>query len=77
EGEEYNLYSFRILVYAKANYDLGNRLDEENIMSGSAISTYDNPSIEFLRISIGLKILVRLTKAGELLGQSLNSALDK
>jgi len=77
DNQEYNRDSFRVLLYAKANYDLGNRLDEENIMSGSSISTYDNPSIEFLRISVGVKILLRLTKAGELLGQGLNEAIKK
>lgn len=58
---------FRILLYTKANYDLGNRLDDSNISANSTINSYSDPSLKFLRISLGVKILLRLSKAGEVL----------
>lgn len=76
KSETYNRDTFRVLLYAKANYDLGNRLDENNISSQSAIGSYSDPSIEFLRVSFGLKILLRLGKAGELIGNSLIENLN-
>ncbi|MDP2692575.1 MAG: hypothetical protein Q8O88_02960 [bacterium] len=76
KSETYNRDTFRILLYAKANYDLGNRLDEDNIPSNSAIGSYSDPNIEFLRVSLGLKILLRLGKAGELIGNSLLENLN-
>lgn len=77
KGEEYSRDAFRVLLYAKANYDLGNRLDEDNILAASAINTYSEPTIEFLRISVGIKVLLRLSKAGEILGESLKESLNK
>lgn len=77
KGEEYSRDAFRVLLYAKANYDLGNRLEEKSVPSSSAIGSYSEPSIEFLRISIGLKVLLRLSKAGQILGESLKESLNK
>ena len=71
KSETYNRDTFRILLYAKANYDLGNRLDQENIQVSSAFNSYSDPTVEFLRVSLGLKILLRLGKAGELIGNTL------
>lgn len=75
--EIYSRDTFRILLYAKTNYDLGNRLDEKNIVPSSAIATYTDPSIEYLRISFGVKILLRLSKAGEIMGESLIKNLNQ
>lgn len=58
---------FRILLYTKVNYDLSNRLDNANFNSNSTINSYSDPTLKFLRISLGLKILLRLSKAGEIL----------
>lgn len=58
---------FRILLYTKVNYDLSNRLDDANFNSNSTINSYSDPTLKFLRISLGLKILLRLSKAGEIL----------
>ncbi len=76
-GEEYTRDAFRVLLYAKANYDLGNRFDKDNILSPSAIDTYSDPTVEFLRISLGIKVMLRLSKAGEILGESLKESLNK
>lgn len=76
EKDAYDRDAYRILIYAKANYDLGNRLDPENIEPTTAIATYQEPSIEFLRISVGIKFMLRLSKAGELLGAGLQKGLN-
>ncbi len=76
KSETYNRDTFRILLYAKANYDIGNRLNEDNIPATSAIGSYSEPNIEFLRISLGVKILLRLGKAGELIGNSIIKNLN-
>lgn len=60
---------FRLLLFAKGNYDLGNRLDEGNL-NNITFNSYNNPSLKFLRVSIGIKILLRLTKAGEVLTEA-------
>ncbi|MGJ8743591.1 hypothetical protein [Polaribacter sp.] len=62
-----NRDSFRILLYAKGNYDLGNRLDETTLNNNATLNSYTDPSLKFLRVSLGLKILLRLSKAGEVL----------
>jgi hypothetical protein len=77
KSEEYNRDTFRVLLYAKANYDFGDRLDSDNIPTTSAIGSYSDPTIEFLRISVGLKILLRLGKAGELIGESIKQSLNQ
>ncbi len=71
DEEPINRDTYRFLIYAKANYDLGNRIDSDGIETGTAMATYTDPSIEFLRISLGIKILLRLSKAGELLNDSI------
>lgn len=77
EDLEFNRDSFRIVLYGKANYDLGNNLDSKGFDTGSSLNSYTDPSIEFLRISLGIKILLRLTKAGELLNETLKQNLVK
>ena len=65
-----NRDSFRILLFAKGNYDLGNRLDESKLSNNSTFNSYNNPSLKFLRISFGISILLRLSKAGEILQEA-------
>ncbi len=72
--EIYNRDALRLLIYAKANYDLGNRLNQDNIDSISTLGSYSNPSLEFLRISFGVKLLVRFKKARELIINTVNEA---
>lgn len=73
DEEPINRDTYRFLVYVKANYDLGNRINSEGIEPATALATYTDPSIEFLRISLGIKVLLRLSKAGELLNKGLES----
>lgn len=77
EDVEFNRDSFRIVLYGKANYDLGNNLNSEGFDTGSSLNSYTDPSIEFLRVSLGIKILLRLSKAGELLNESIKQGLLK
>lgn len=63
--------TLRFLIYAKANYDLDNRINASGIEAGTALASYTDPSIEFLRISLGLKVMLRITKAGKLLNDTL------
>lgn len=72
--EEINKDTLRFLLYAKANYDLGNRLNTDSNNLSPAISSYQDPSIEFLRVSLGIKILLRLGKAAQLMNQGLKEA---
>jgi len=76
DEEEVNRDSVRFLLFAKANYDLGNRVDSEELISNSALTTFQEPDYEFFRISFGLKILLRLGKAGKLMIESFKSQLD-
>tara|TARA_R110001583_G_scaffold142465_1_gene294693 strand:- start:280 stop:1110 length:831 start_codon:yes stop_codon:yes gene_type:complete len=65
--EMYDRDDFRILLYAKGNYDLGNRINPDMSFSNkSSLSNINNPDIQFSQISFGLKIFMRLSKLGNL-----------
>ncbi len=70
-NEPINRDTFRFLLYGKINYDFGNRIDQDGIITNSALSTYTNPDFKFVRISLGIKVLLRLSKAGELLTKTI------
>lgn len=62
-GQEiYNRDNFRVLLYAKGNYDLKNRFDPNiSFNNQTELEQIDNADLRFLRISFGLKILLRLS----------------
>lgn len=67
DTEIYERDGIKMLFYAKANYDLGNRVDENyNFGTNTSLGTISDPDLKFLRISFGVKFLLRIAKAVDL-----------
>lgn len=64
--EVYDRDDFRALFFVKANYDLNNRLDNTGIYSNTALDNYQNPNLKFLKVSVGVKVLLRISMLGKL-----------
>jgi hypothetical protein len=72
EKTMYNRDNFRVLLYAKANYDLGNRIDPDfEFLPNTSLIHLENPEIKFLRISFGIKILMRISKVKDVVKESV------
>jgi hypothetical protein len=71
EGKElYDRDDFRFLFFLKANYDLDNRINTDfNFGSDTSLGNISDPNLQFLRISFGVKILFRFSKAGYVLNE--------
>jgi hypothetical protein len=77
-NEIYDRDNFRILLYAKANYDLSDRINQDMLVSNqSSISQVNNIQLQYLQISFGLKIFVRLSKLGQISKEALIQELNK
>ncbi|MEX0997618.1 MAG: hypothetical protein WDZ45_11255 [Flavobacteriaceae bacterium] len=74
--EKVNRDAVRFLLFAKVNYDLGSRVDDGALIANSALTTFQEPDYNFLRISFGAKILLRLSKAGALINESIQKSLN-
>lgn len=63
KGEEiFNRDNYRSLLFVKFNYDLNNRVDNTfNLDNSTVLGNLPNASLKFLRISIGLKIIFRVS----------------
>lgn len=56
----------RLLVYVKANYDLGNRINQDfNSGFNTSLGNIPNPDLKMLRVSIGARIILRLSKVAQ------------
>lgn len=79
QGQEeiYDRDDFRILLFAKANYDLANRFDNTGIYNNTALHSYTKPELQFLRVSVGIKFLLRFSKLGAITAEAATKALTK
>lgn len=67
----YDRDNFRMLFYAKANYDMSNRFNS------STDVFYQNQELKFFRLSFGIKIIMRISKFAEVVNESLKESLKK
>lgn len=68
--------ALRILFYLKANYDLGNRINQDfDFGNRTSVGNISTPDLQFLRISVGVNLLLRVSKAYELAGTIAKEAL--
>lgn len=75
--EVYERDGIKILVYAKANYDLGNRINEDfNFGSNTSLGNISEPDLQFLRISIGVKLLLRVSSFVDLAREVYQNELN-
>lgn len=72
-GEEiYDRDTFRGLIYLKVNYDFNNRVNSDfDFNNGSVLGSVSNPDVRLLRVSIGIKLLFRVSTLGKLAGGAL------
>lgn len=75
--EIYERDDFRILIFAKANYDLANRFDNTGVYTNTALHSYTKPELQFLRVSVGVKLLLRLSKLGKMTAEAATKSLTK
>lgn len=63
DKEVYERDGVKLLFYAKANYDLGNRINPEfNFGTDTSLGNISDPDLQLLRISFGVKVLLRISK---------------
>ena len=63
DKEVYERDGVKMLFYAKANYDLGNRINQDyNFGTNTSLGNISEPNLKFLRISFGIKFLLRISK---------------
>lgn len=72
-GEEiYDRDTFRALIYLKVNYDLSSRINGDfDFNTGSVLGSISNLDVRLLRVSIGIKLLFRVSTLGKLAGSAL------
>ncbi len=76
KGEKiYNRDNFRVLLFIKANYDLGNRLNNDYYIENSALHTFENPELKFLRFSFGIKVFMRISGLASVASKVLKEGL--
>ena len=62
--------NYRFLLYAKLNYDLGNRLNTSYAFdNGTVIKNYNNTNMQFMKVSFGVSLLMRINAFVRLLEQ--------
>lgn len=67
DKEMYERDGVKMLFYAKANYDLGNRINKDyNFGTNTSLGNFTEPNLQFLRISFGIKFLLRISKVVDL-----------
>lgn len=67
DKEIYERDGIKMLFFAKANYDLGNRINENyNFGINTSLGSISEPNLRFLRISFGIKFLLRVSKVVDL-----------
>ena len=67
DKEIYERDGIKMLFYAKANYDLGNRVNEDfNFGTNTSLGNISEPDLQFLRFSFGIKFLLRISKVVDL-----------
>lgn len=70
--EMHNRDNLRILLFAKGNYDLKNRINSDfNFQNNTSLGQIINPELKFVRISFGIKILMRISKLGEMINETI------
>lgn len=75
--EIYDRDDFRVLIFAKANYDLANRFDNTGVYTNTALHSYTKPELQFLRVSVGVKLLLRLSKLGKMTAEAATKSFTK
>ncbi|WP_298370326.1 hypothetical protein [uncultured Lutibacter sp.] len=76
--EIYDRDDFRIMLYAKGNYDLSDRVNQNMVVSNqSSIRQLSNLDLQYLQISFGVKILMRLSKLGKISKETLYQQLNR
>jgi len=62
--EIYERDGIRMLLFVKSNYDLANRFNTNfNSGTNTSFGTIQEPDLRFFRVSVGVKLLVRISKA--------------
>lgn len=71
--EEFDRDAFRLLLYAKVNQDLNNRINTEqtSAIQYHVVETFTNSELKFRRISFGIKLLMRFKSANDLIKETV------
>lgn len=61
----------RMLIYIKYDHEINNRFNDDNPLAYTMMNTSNPTEVRFGSINIGIKLLMRLTRTGKVLYESL------
>lgn len=78
EDEEiYDRDDLKLVFFVKGNYDLANRIDNTGVYTNTSLQAYTKPELQFLRVSVGIKVLLRFSKLGQVVTEAAKQSLNK
>lgn len=72
-GKMWDRDNVRLLIFIKYDHELNNRFNDDDPLAYTMMNTSDPTEVRFGSINVGVKFLMRLTKTGKTLYESLTN----